>query len=475
MDNQAVQGGLSDRINSLHTFIDKQEVKSKLFHSYDVGLRYTYLLKYFTPDREGNVASDHMMSQEKNYFWQSIHAATIVSYPASPGDPFIFTLDGTLDLDSQGNYFVRERQILNLNSLNSQIRAWVPPGGISSTGGPSPTVTVTSYPVQNDVFTALQVAPGDEITLGAIATGPESAGVQSTVTGYNEYEHWTQSFAESFYAGDPQMAQAHWAEKEGKGWWLDQSAETEFKLDFQLEDAAVWGLPNINTAIQDLSAATGHNVNVTMVKGLWSWANDYGFILNYDMGTGLVVDDFNKVCEYYESKGMAASAALAMMGGNLYRNMETTLKDYITGTTGALNELFTPKSGDVSKDLTVSFKNLVKGNVSFHMVNCESFNNPKFQGAVKANGKYSGLLVPLGMATDAKIGAVPNVSVKYRAINGYVRDKIITYKPGRGGFAKTMGINYTNHNGDWTGMDWLTEAMYPVYEPWRLTAIKGLA
>jgi len=79
------------------------------------------------------------------------------------------------------------------------------------------------------------------------------------------------------------------------------------------------------------------------------------------------------------------------------------------------------------------------------------------------------------MAQDKVQGAVPNVSVKYRGGDGYVRNKIITYRPGRGGFAqRKLGVNYVNHNGDWTGMDWLTEAMYPVYEPWRLTVIKGI-
>ena len=271
------------------------------------------------------------------------------------------------------------------------------------------------------------------------------------------------------------MAQQHWAVKEGVGLWLEESAKTEFKLDFQLEDAAMWGLPNLSTSITDVSDATGANEPVGMNKGLWSWVNDYGYILNYDMSTGLTVDDFNNVAEYYESKGMNAPTALAMMGGNLYRNMETTLKDYITGTTGALNELFTPKSGDVSKDLTMSFKNLVKGGISYHMINCDSFNNPYFMGATKANGKYSGLIVPLGMAHDEKQGAVPNVSVRYVGIDGYVRNKVITYKPGRGGFAnQKLGVSSSNHSGDWTGMDWLTECMYPVYEPWRLTAIKGL-
>jgi hypothetical protein len=80
------------------------------------------------------------------------------------------------------------------------------------------------------------------------------------------------------------------------------------------------------------------------------------------------------------------------------------------------------------------------------------------------------------MAHDEKQGAVPNVSVRYRGGDGYIRNKVVTYRAGRGGFgAQKLGVKYTNHQGDWTGMDWLTEAMYPVYEPWRLTAIKGLS
>ncbi len=474
-DNLAIVGGRTEDIVGLHTFINKPEVKSKLFKSFGAGLMYTYLLKYFTPDREMTIMSDTMTSQEENYFWATIHVGTVSSYPNAPGDPFVFTLDGTLDIDSAGHYFVRERQILNLGSLNTQLRAWIPVGGVSSTGGNTPTVTITCYPVQNETFTASTITVGDEITLGSIATGPESVGVPSTVTGYSQYTHWTQSFAESFYAGDPQMATQHWAVKEGVGWWLEESGKTEIKLDFQLEDAALWGLNNLNTSIVDTSDATGLSVGVTMNKGLWSWANDYGYILNYDKTTGLTVADFDKICEYYESKGMNAPAALAMLGGTLYRNTENVLKDYITGTTGALNELFTPKSGDVSKDLTISFKNLVKGNVSFHMINCDSFNNPYFQGATRAGGKYSGLLVPLGTAQDKVQGAVPNVSVRYRGGDGYIRNKVVTYKAGRGGFgAQKLGIKYTNTSGDWTGMDWLTEAMFPVYEPWRLTAIKGI-
>ena len=475
-DNNMIVSGLNEKIVGLHTFINKPEVKAKMFRSYGAGLMYTYLLKYFTPDRELTVGAATMTSQEKNYFWATIHAATVVSYPGAPGDPFIFTLDPVLDIDSQGNFSVRERQILNLGTVNSPKRAWIPQGGIVSTGGLNPTVTITCYPTDNATFTSTTIAAGDQITLGSIATGHGSIGVKGTVTGYNEFTHYAQSFAENFSAEDFQMAQQHWAQKEGIGWWLEESAETEFKLDFQLEDAAMWGLPNLNTTnIVDASDNSGANYAVGMNKGLWSWANDYGYILNYDLSTGLTVVDFDNVSEYYTSKGMNAPTALALMGITLYINMETTLKDYITGTTGALNELFTPKSGDVSKDLTMSFKNLVKGGISFHMVNCDGFNNPYFMGAAKAGGKTSGLIVPLGMAHDEKAGAVPNVSVRYVGINGYVRNKVITYRPGRGGFAgQKLGVNYTNHNADWTGMDWLTEAMYPVYQPWELTAIKGL-
>src|ERR1035437_1772362 len=172
-DNQAIRGGLSGDILSLHTFIDKPEVKEKLFKSYDVGLLYTYLLKYFMPDREMTVASDHMESQEKNYFWATIHVGSVVSYPASTNDPFIFTLDGTLDIDSRGNYFVRERQLLNLGSVNTPVRAWIPPAGISSTGGFTPTVTVTCYPVTGSSgWGATTITTGDVITLGGFALGP---------------------------------------------------------------------------------------------------------------------------------------------------------------------------------------------------------------------------------------------------------------------------------------------------------------
>ena len=475
-DNQAIRGGLSGDILSLHTFIDKPEVKEKLFKSYDVGLLYTYLLKYFMPDREMTVASDHMESQEKNYFWATIHVGSVVSYPASTNDPFIFTLDGTLDIDSRGNYFVRERQLLNLGSVNTPVRAWIPPAGISSTGGFTPTVTVTCYPVTGSSgWGATTITTGDVITLGGFALGPGSGPVPSTTTGYNRYTHYTQIFSESFYAEDTQMAQLHWVVEEGKGWWLEESAEKEFMLDFQKEDAAVWGIPNSNTAIADVSAANSKNVAVTMNKGLWSWGNDYGYILNYDMTTGLTVDDFNKVAEYYETKGITATTNLTLLGGTLYRNMETVLKDYITGTTGALNEAFTPKSGDGEKDLNMAFKRIVKGHLNFPMHNCPSFNNPYFQGVAKSNAKYSGLIIPIGMSMDATQGAVPNVSVRYRGINGYVRNNVITYRPGRGGFAQqTMGVKYSNHTGDWTGMDWLTEAMFPVYEPWKLTLIKGI-
>jgi hypothetical protein len=475
-DNLAIRGGLTEDILSLHTFIDKPEYKAQLFKSYDMGLLYTYLLKYFMPDREMTVAASSLKSQEKNYFWATIHVGTVSSYPGSAGDPFVFTLDGTLDIDTHGNYFVRERQILNLGSVNTQIRAWIPVGGISSTGGHTPTVTITAYPLGNETFTSTTITTGDVITLGSIAAGPESTGVDSTTTGYNEYTHYTQIFKEAFLAGDDQMAQLHWVAEEGKGSWLEESAEKEFMMDFQKEDAAIWGVPNLNTSVVDASATgNAHSTAVTTNKGLWSWGNDYGYILNYDMGTGLTVDDFNKISEYYETKGITSNTCLTLLGGTLYRNMETVLKDYITGTTGALNEAFTPASGGGEKDLNMAFKRIVKGHINFPMHNCPSFNNPYFQGVAKSNAKYSGLIIPIGMAMDATTGAVPNVSVRYRGIGGYVRNNIVTLRPGAGGFLqKTQGVTYSNHRGDWSGMDWLTEAMFPVYEPWKLTLIKGI-
>ena len=299
MDNLPINAGRTQDIVSLHAFINKPEVKAQIFRSYGIGLTWIDILKYYLPDRESIVSATTMTSQDKNFFWETIHCGRVVHLPSGAGDFLSFELDGTLDIDSQGNFFPRERFILNLGTVNNPIRCWIPVGGIVSTGGLTPTVTITAYPGKSEVVTAAQLYAGVEIPIGASAMGVETGPTTSTVTGYNEYTHWAQLMKEAFLTGDMQMAQLHWAEKEGIGQWIEETAETEMKLDFQKADAALWGQEFTNAAILDAStapSALGKTIPVYANKGLWSWAADYGYPLNYDSGTGLTVDDFNQVC-----------------------------------------------------------------------------------------------------------------------------------------------------------------------------------
>ena len=475
MDNLPIVAGLTQDIVSLHAFINKPEVKAQIFRSYGVGLTWIDILKYYLPDRESIVSAQTMTSQDKNFFWETIHCGTVVHLPSGAGDFISFTLDGTLDIDSAGNFFPRERFILNLGTVNNPIRCWIPVGGIVSTGGTTPTVTITAYPGKSEMVTAAELYAGVEIPIGASAMGVQTGPTTSTVTGYNEYTHWAQLMKEAFLTGDMQMAQLHWAQKEGIGWWIEETAETEMKLDFQKADAALWGQEFTNAAILDVStapSALGKTIPVYANKGLWSWGQDYGYHLNYDSGTGLTVDDFNQVCEYYISKGIISQTGMFLQGIQLNLQLETALKDYIKGTTGSLTETFTPKSGDYTHNLEIGFRHLYKGGLMFPMHVAPEFNHPMFMGATVTNAKKSGIIIPISMAMDNQLGPVPNVSVKYVGLGNYKREKIVNIYGGMGGFAKqALGVPYAQHKDDYTDIHWLTQPMYPVYEPWRLVTV----
>ena len=93
-------------------------------------------------------------------------------------------------------------------------------------------------------------------------------------------------------------------------------------------------------------------------------------------------------------------------------------------------------------------------------------------GATVTNAKKSGIIIPISMAMDNKLGPVPNVSVKYVGLGNYKREKIVNIYGGMGGFAKqALGVPYAQHKDDYTDIHWLTQPMYPVYEPWRLIQV----
>jgi len=453
-------------VNTEELFTIMPEKVGDLYTSYAQGLTLFDTLTFALNGRSDLVSSESYESFIENYPIKTATVGSIDTQGTVAGGVAKFVLDAA-DLDSSNNYYIRERQTMflqNASDASDIVMARVE--DITAVGA---TVTVTIRPTLVTVtLSSSYLYAGQVIPLGGMATGVETAGVTPTKVSYDHLTFYAQLFKEAQGFGGMELARKKWYNIDGKYYYERDVLRKELELRAGMNAALILGQANSNTAIVDVSVADGSNVPVYTNIGLWDWGSQRGFDKSYSSTAGFLISDLDSIAEYYLSVGITSKDVLITMGNGLYSSMENNAKDFITGATGSLNQLFTPNAGDGDKNLEIGFKSIRKNGFNFYMHQDHTFNNPNLLKNVMYN---NGIAMPLTDVRTKDGAYVPNLSVRYCGNKTYNRKMVIGHLGGMDGFMnQAMGFPILN-TGDYNQTHWMSHASFPKYNAFDIVRI----
>lgn len=437
---------------------------AELWLSYGNGLTFIDTLTYGFADRSELVSAETWQAHVENFPSKNMTVGANVSAAGGTGQTASFSLAAS-DLTLIGGtyyYYPRVDQV-----------CWVGTKGaikqchIRSISQATSTVTITIQP--SDIsyqITAGDIAIGTIITLGAVVKSIESGPTTATKPGYDTYNYYAQVVKEADGWGGMELARKHWHLVDGKYLWDRSILQKEWKLKAGMNASAFLGEQVTNTGITNVSVVDSSNIQVNSTIGLWTWADLKGFDVTYNGTTGFTPTDLDAEGEYYRSIGETASQILKVCGNGYYVSVENGCKDYITGASGALNDLFTPSAGNGDKDLTIGFKSIKKNGFTYVLQEDHTFNNPNLLKNLMYNNCMS---IPMSTVRDAKNGNwFPNVSIKYVGNSTYNRKMIIGRIAGMAGFQNQNFQTPIISTGDSESVNWMTHYGFEVRTPFSL-------
>lgn len=468
-------------IRSIHDFVWKPTVLEELYTNFGDGLKNGVdILRSL--GRFGAVGNDTYTHHEENYDLRTVKpAASGIVVAASPGDPAYFVLHAD-DLDDNYNHILREGYTLTLgDTVNGFIECQI--SDISGSGTATVTVELTPWDATKTI-TATYLNTNGEWAIGGGAFAPETRQPLPTTTGFAERTHYTQIFKETLTFGGAELASQTWHPVlNGGGWFNMELTRGEFLLDRQLEYSIIMGQANTNS-ITGVSAITGSNNPITKNKGLWTWADELGYTMNFTDADSIDMTDLDDAAAYYESVGVNSGIVLVWCGGGYYRRVENTGIEFISNPGGAATQggglpgdfLAPAKGGDAPWDLNFGFRAIQKAGITFVFHSLPIFNNPYLFGITGYKLNDAAIMVPLTTLKDpVKSKMIPNVRGVARAVPGYSRERIVGPMAGMDGFLQQRQGSPLITEIDGNNTYWLSEVSFPVMEAFKLILHKRSA
>lgn len=423
---------------------------AELWLSYAPGLTMLDILTYGYENRSELVSAESWTAHVENFPIKTMTVGGNVSAAGGAGQTASFSLAVTDLTGSNYHYYPRTDQVCYVGS-----GANIKQCHIRSISQATSTVTVTIQPSDtNYTITAADIAIGVVIPLGGVVKSPETAGTTPTKVGYDTYTFYAQVQKEAQGFGGMELARKHWYNIDGKYFYDRDVMRKEFELRAGMAVSLYLGEQVTNTNVTNVSAVDSSNIQVNSNIGLWSWADIKGYDVTYNGTTGFTPTDLDAEGEYYRSVGVTSNQILKNCGNGYYVSVENGCKDYITGASGALNDLFTPAAGGGDKDLTIGFKSIKKNGFTYILHEDHVFNNPYLLKSLMFNNCIS---VPMTTVRDAKTGGYfPNLSIKYVGNSTYNRKMVVGHLGGTDGFmSQNFGLPILNSN-DANASHWLT-------------------
>ncbi len=416
----------------------KPEVANVLFRRY--GAQGQPVLQFFrSVSREEPVTNDTYSAYEENWIHENVTVGANISDPGA-GNSMDIPLDAS-DLDSLNNFYARQDFIITMPNETQCL--------IQSIDTSVPTVPVITIIPINASKHIGDVTKGQKL---AITNGVWGAGEdqpEGAVTGRTKRNFYAQIFKETIGMEGTQLVNAEWFDHYDEatgavtGVYSPNMMEGEFRLSIIEDGAYLFGEENTNSVVVKPGVPGAGNLKRT-TKGIIPWLRDLGYTFPYTPGT-LTITDLDTIGLYLKSQGLSTDVVWLGVGARLMNeinNAAVTFEGDATSHTKVVNSVF---KGNDELSLSVNYRIIVKGGITFMLHEIGNFSNPKTFGTTGYNFDKYGICIPLSNVKDAQSGLVtPNISSFYRAKGAYNRRYEVFTIGGAGGGQYITSIDKTN-------------------------------
>lgn len=432
-----VQGGVVEN-NYLSAFdFFKPANAIKASKAYGDGIKAVDVLRAMS--RYTPVTRDSWSVFEENLFHRTITLAQASSYSTDDDSLkcWTFVLDSD-DLDDNDNYYPRIGFHLLVpeghNVYNARINK------ITETGGGS-TITLYAYPLNSsidvDSGTPHEIASGVEMAIITHSKGAETGQPDSVAQGYNKRTFYAQIMGETTKAGGTQLVNEMWFKKTQDGgrvtnWYSPQFGYTESRLDIYEEGLILFGEvapAALKVTAENQSSGTeteGIGNHITNSQGLFSWNASLGGSGTY-AEDNFVLEDLDAAEDHMRSQGINSTTILWMGGHKFKRQIDNLGLDIVTSTSAGEKLIYDYLTQKGTKELAaqLGFSSIERSGFTHIFQNIDSYSNPQTYGAGGYEINKWALAFPISMAkvkdVNGKKIALPNISMRYRAMDGYNR------------------------------------------------------
>jgi hypothetical protein len=398
------------------------------------------LLQFFRSlSREEAITNDTHSAYEENWIHENVTVGTTQGDPGV-GNALTIPLHSS-DLNTLNQFYARQDFIITMpNETQCIIQS------IDDSVSASPTITIKPL---NASKTIGATTAGQKL---AITNGVWGAGEDQptgAVTGRTKRNFYAQIFKETIGMEGSQLVNAEWFdhydESTGKmtGVYTPETMEGEFRLSIIEDGAYLFGEENTNSIVVNPGVPGAGNLKRT-TKGIIPWINDLGYTFPYYPGS-LAITDLDNIGLYLKSQGLSTDVVWLGVGARLMNeinNAAVTFEGDANSYTRVVNNVF---KGNDELALSVSYKVITKGGITFMLNEIGNFSNPKTFGTPLYEFDKYGICIPLSNVKDAQSGLVaPNISSFYRAKGAYNRRYEVFTLGGAGGGQYTTSIDKTN-------------------------------
>lgn len=409
----APRGGiLTEQLMSIYDIYEEKHVPA-LISRY--GGQFANLMTLFrSMGREEAITSTELIAHEEN--WIHDNFKTTGSATSNVAKQ---ALTITLDADNvySGTVYPRVGDIITLPpSVNNEKQVIV-----TAVDGANSQITIK--PVGNFAIGTIPSGTTLAITNGAFAAGTGQP--TGTVVGSTPRWFQAQIFKESVGLEGSEFTKEKWYKVIDDGrdlakWYTTGLARAEYLLGLKIDGAFTLG--DNNDADLKVAAGNGVGNEIKTTRGMVPWVRDLG--LTVDTSGGFDLDMIDNLSLYMKRQGVESGIALAIVGNKLMQNAERELVEYLgdignTDYTKIENTLFKG-----NRELSVSFniKTITSGGLTIAFHPHDNWSNPKTFGSEGYTFEDYGIILPMTSVKDPKSGVkMPNVGIKYLAMDGYSR------------------------------------------------------
>lgn len=310
-----------------------------------------------------------------------------------------------------------------------------------------PTVTVRAD--AGDTLPLL--AGGETIAIVSSAWGEGTTQPEPSKKEYEQIHYWTQILKDEVGITGSQLTNKAWVDISEYGtaykFFNVAIADMDHRMDILEENAYLLG--SGGTATPTAGSAIG--TSVRQMKGLITWGKERGANVDVDPAT-VDITDLRAIRTYYQAQGDQSNDIYGWVGANLGNGLSDELwsqvqsagaDPIVSALTLRMGQNNIDTSDATARAITMNYRQFNDFEGSFVFKKITAFSDPKVLGSTGYTYNNKSLWFPWCNIKDGNSGVVyPNVSVRYKSMDGYSRRRELVELTGATNGMHTTQFDY---------------------------------